>query len=148
MDVVKLCWVIKMANRRYELTDEQWERVKDMIQHSKMGRPAKDDRLMLNAMFWLARSGAGWEDLPERYGPWKTVYSRFCKWRDDGTLLRIFQSLNEDADMENLSLDSTVIKAHPHSAGAIDMGKMFCFNNCHLSFLPTRFPMPPCTPLR
>lgn len=72
---------------------------------------------MLNAMFWLARSGAGWEDLPERYGPWKTVYSRFCKWRDDGTLLRIFQSLNEDADMENLSLDSTVIKAHPHSAG-------------------------------
>ena len=118
MDVVKLCWVIKMANRRYELTDEQWERVKDMIQHSKMGRPAKDDLLMLNAMFWLARSGAGWEDLPERYGPWKTVYSRFCKWRDDGTLLRIFQSLNEDADMENLSLDSTVIKAHPHSAGA------------------------------
>ena len=97
-----------MANRRYELTDEQWERVKDMIQHSKMGRPPKDDRLMLNAMFWL----------PERYGPWKTVYSRFCKWRDDGTLLRIFQSLNEDADMENLSLDSTVIKAHPHSAGA------------------------------
>ncbi len=50
--------------------------------------------------------------------PWKTVYSCFCRWRDDGTLLRIFQSLNEDADMENLSLDSTVIKAHPHSAGA------------------------------
>ena len=74
---------------------------------------------MLNAMFCLARSGAGWEDFPERYGPWKTVYSRFCKWRDDGTLLLIFQSLNEDADMENLSLDSTVIKAHPHSAGAV-----------------------------
>lgn len=79
-----------MANRRYELTDEQWEQVKNMIQHSKMGQPPKDDRLMLNAMFWLARSGAGWEDLPDRYGPWKTVYSRFCKWRDDGTLLRIF----------------------------------------------------------
>ena len=49
---------MKMANRRYELTDEQWERVKDMIQHSKMGRPPKDDRQMRNAMFWLARSGA------------------------------------------------------------------------------------------
>ena len=108
--------MIKVANRRYELTDEQWERVKDMIQHSKMGRPPKDDRLMLNAMFWLARSGAGWEDLPERYGPWKTVYSRFCKWRDDGTLLRIFQSLNEDADMENLS------SRHIHTVLALKRG--------------------------
>ena len=48
-----------------------------------MGRTRKDDRLILNAMIWLARSGAGWEDIPERYGSWKTVYSRFCKWRDD-----------------------------------------------------------------
>ena len=89
-----------------------------MIRHSKIERPPKDYRLILNAMFWLARICARCEDLPERYGPWKTVYSHFCKWRDDGTLLRIFQSLNENADMENLSLDSTVIKAHPHSNGA------------------------------
>ena len=109
---------MKMANRRYELNDEQWERVKDMIRHSKVGRPPKDDRLMLNAMLWLARSGAGWEDLPERYGSWKTVYSRFCKWRDDGTLMRIFYSLNGDADMENLFLDSTFIEAHPYNAEA------------------------------
>ena len=107
-----------MANKRYELTEEQWNRVKDLIPRSKMGRPPKDNRLMLNAMLWLARSGAGWQDLPEHYGSWKTVYSRFCKWRDDGTFLRIFQELSQDADMENLSLDSTVIKAHPHSAGA------------------------------
>ena len=82
-----------MANRRYELTDEQWERIKELIPRSKMGRPRKDDRLILNGMFWLARSGAGWEDLPERYGSWKTVYSRFCKWRDDGTLINIFKAL-------------------------------------------------------
>ena len=107
-----------MANRRYELTDEEWERVKGMIEHSKMGRPPKDDRVMVNAMLWLARSGARWEDLPERYGSHKTVYSRFCKWRNDGTLLKIFEVLNEDADMENLSLDSTVVHAHPQSAGA------------------------------
>ena len=85
-----------------------------MIQHSKMRRPLKDGRLMLKSMFWLARSRAGWEDLPDRYDPWKTVYSCFCKWRDDGTVLWIFQSLNEDADMEYLCLDSTVIKAHPN----------------------------------
>ena len=109
---------MKMGNKRYELTEEQWNRIKDLIPHSRMGRPRKDDRLMLNAMLWLARSGAGWEDLPEWYGPWKTVYSRFCKWRDDGTFLRIFEVLTQDSDMENLSLDSTVVKAHPHSAGA------------------------------
>ena len=107
-----------MGNKRYELTEEQWNRIKDLIPHSRMGRPRKDDRLMLNAMLWLARSGAGWEGLPERYGPWKTVYSRSCKWRDDGTFLRIFEVLTQDSDMENLSLDSTVVKAHPHSAGA------------------------------
>ncbi len=107
-----------MGNKCYELTEEQWNRIKDLIPHSRMGRPRKNDRLMLNAMLWLARSGAGWEYLPERYGPWKTVYSRFCKWRDDGTFLRIFEVLTQDSDMENLSLDSTVVKAHPHSAGA------------------------------
>ena len=107
-----------MGNKRYELTEEQWNRIKDLIPQSKMGRPRKDDRLMLNAMLWLARSGAGWQDLPEGYGSWKTVYSRFCKWRDDGTFLHIFETLTQDSDMENLSLDSTVVKAHPHSAGA------------------------------
>lgn len=73
---------------------------------------------MMNAILWLARSGAAWADIPERYGSYKTVYSRFCKWRDDGTLLHIFEALNEDADFENLSIDSTSIKAHPQSAGA------------------------------
>ena len=57
-------------------------------------------------------------DLPERFGSWKTVYRRFCKWRDDGTLLKMSQSLNEDADYENLSIDSTSVKTHQHSTGA------------------------------
>ena len=105
-----------MAAKRYELSDTQWEQIKDLIPHAKTGRPPKDDRLILNAIFW--RSGAAWADIPERYGPYQTVYSRFCKWRDNGTLLRIFHALNEDADYENLCIDSTSIKAHPHSAGA------------------------------
>lgn len=108
---------INMGIKRYELTDEEWERIEKLIPKNKMGRPRKDDRLILNGMIWLARSGAGWEDMPERYGSWKTVYSRFCKWRDDGTLLNIFKTLNEDADMENLSIDSTTIKVHSHSLG-------------------------------
>lgn len=107
-----------MSNRRYEISDEQWEQIKNMFLKSKTGRPPKDNRVIFNAILWLARSGAAWADIPERYGPYQTVYSRFCKWRDDGTLLRIFKALNEDADFENLSIDSTFVKAHPQSAGA------------------------------
>lgn len=107
-----------MGQKRYELTDEQWEQIKEMMPRAKTGRPPKDDRLMLGAILWIARSGAAWADMPERYGPHQTVYSRFCKWRDDGTLLNIFKAMNEDADFENLSIDSTSVKAHQHSAGA------------------------------
>jgi Transposase and inactivated derivatives len=105
-----------MGVRRYELTDEEWERIRVHIPTSKTGRPPKDHRLMLNAMMWLAKSGAMWEDLPERYGPWKTVYSRFCKWRDEGVLAEIFTALSMDADYENLSIDSSSIKVHQHAS--------------------------------
>ena len=107
-----------MAAKRYELSDEQWEMIKDMFPKAKTGRPAKDNRIILNAIFWLARSGAAWADIPERYGSYKTVYSRFCKWCVDDTHLHNFKALNEDADFENLSIDSTSVKAHPQSAGA------------------------------
>ena len=65
-----------MAARRYELTDTQWDRIKDLIPQAKTGRPPKDDRMMLNAMLWLARSGAAWADIPARFGPHQTVYEK------------------------------------------------------------------------
>lgn len=107
-----------MPSKRYEITDEQWEQIKDLFPKAKTGRPPKDNRLMFNGIFRIARSGAAWRGMPERFGSWKTVYSRFCKWRDDETLTNIFYALNTDADFENLSIDSTIIKAHQHSAGA------------------------------
>ena len=94
-----------MSIRRYEVSDEQWNQIKDMFPRAKTGRPPKDNRIMFNAILWLSKSGAAWADIPERYEPYQTVYSRFCKWRDDGTLLNIFKVLNEDADFENLSID-------------------------------------------
>ena len=106
--------------KRYELTKEQWERVKAVLppeRTGKRGRPRKDDRKMLNGMLWIARSGAQWRELPEAYGPWQSVYARFAKWRDDGTLEAIFHALSADADMENLSLDSTCIKVHESANG-------------------------------
>lgn len=73
---------------------------------------------MLNAMVWLARSGAPWRDLPERYGSWNSVYSRFRKWIDDGILDNIFRVLSLEAELYELSLDATIVQAHQHSAGA------------------------------
>ena len=107
-----------MSQKRYELSDEQWEQIKDLFPVYRTGRPPKSNRSMFNAILWIARSGAPWRDLPECYGSWKTVYSRFCKWRDSGVVFEIFQVLNTGVDYENLSIDSTSVKAHQHSAGA------------------------------
>ena len=106
--------------KRYELTKEQWERVKPLLPPEKTGqrgRPRKDNRIMLNGMLWIAQSGAQWRELPEAYGPWQSVYARFAKWRDDGTLKKVFRALSEDADTENLSMDSTCIKVHESANG-------------------------------
>lgn len=68
--------------RRYELTDDEWNRIVDLLSPENTGkqdRPRKDNRTIVNGMVWIARSGAPWRDLPERYGPWETVYSRFRK---------------------------------------------------------------------
>ena len=72
----------------------------------------------MNGIVWLARRGAPWRDLPESYGSWKTVYSRFRKWIDDGILDNIFRILSLEAELEELSIDASIIQAHQHSAGA------------------------------
>ena len=71
-----------MTVRRYEMSDEQWKQIKDMFPRAKTGRPPKDNRIMFNAILWIARSGSAWRNLPERYGAYQTVYSRFCKRYD------------------------------------------------------------------
>ena len=73
---------------------------------------------MLNGMVWIARSGAPWRDLPERYGSWNSVYSRFRKWIDDGILDNVFRVLSLEAELYELSMDATIVQAHQHSAGA------------------------------
>ena len=107
--------------RRYELTDQEWNRIKDLLppeKSGKRGRPSKDNRMILNAMVWIARSGAPWRDLPECYGPWETVYSRFRKQINDGILDNIFRVLSLDAELDELFMDSSIVQAHQHSAGA------------------------------
>ena len=107
--------------RRYEISDTEWERVKDILppeRTGKAGRPSGDNRTALNGILWIVRSGAPWRDLPERYGSWSTLYDKFARWSDLGIFEKIFNILNVDADMQDLSMDSTSIKVHQHAAGA------------------------------
>jgi transposase len=105
--------------RRNEITDEQWERIKDLLP-GKQGDPgvtAKDNRLFINAILWIAKTGVPWRDLPERFGNWNSVWRRFDRWARKGAWLRIMQGL-QDPDFEWLILDTTVVRAHQHASGA------------------------------
>jgi transposase len=112
---------MSINRRRYEINDEEWERVKDLLppeRTGKPGRPSGDNRTALNGILWIARSGAAWRDLPERYGSWSTLYDKFKRWSDAGVFEGIFEILNVDADTQDLCIDSTSIKVHQHAAGA------------------------------
>ena len=117
-------WMDKYEN--YELTEEQWKRIQPLLPPENKGRkerPRKDDRMMLNGMLWMNRSGAQWRQLPKCYGPWQSVYSRFAKWQKDGIWESIFSELSKDVDTENLSIDSTCVKVHQSSNGGEKNGK-------------------------
>jgi transposase len=111
--------------KRYELNEWQYELIEDLLpKNGKPGGRWKPHRDLLNGMFWVLNSGARWREMPERYGAWQTVYSRFRKWRDDGTfqkmLDRLHLKLNADGtiDLETWYVDSTVIRATRSAAGA------------------------------
>ncbi len=109
------------TRRRYEITDTEWERLKKYFperQERQLGRPRSGDRPILNGILWIARTGAPWADLPERYGAKSTVYDRFTQWQKSGLFAKILEELGEDADLQDMSMDSTIADAHQHSAGA------------------------------
>lgn len=112
--------------KRHELTDTQWEKIKPLLppEKPKTGRTNHDHRTLLNGMIWRAKTGTPWRDLPERYGKWKTVYSRWLRWRDAGVWQRVWEALQQEADhngevaWEIHFIDSTIVRAHQHAAGA------------------------------
>ncbi len=105
--------------RRHEITDDRWDRIKDLLpgREGDPGVTAKDNRLFINAVLWIAKTGAPWRDLPERFGNWNSIWRRFDRWSSKGVWEHIFREL-QDPDVEWLLLDSTVIRAHQHAAGA------------------------------
>ncbi len=109
---------------RHHLSDAQWAKVQPHLPPRKpgAGRPRKDDRLILDALLWLLRTGAPWRDLPSDYGSWRTVYSRFFRWRAAGVWERLFAAVLEAAGEAGQStayfVDGSSIRAHQHAAGA------------------------------
>lgn len=102
------------------LRDDQWERIKDLLpgKSSDCGVTAKDNRLFIEAVLWIGRTGAPWRDLPPELGNWHTTFVRFSRWAKHGVWDRVFAAMSQDKDLEEVMLDSSIIRAHQHAAGA------------------------------
>ncbi|WP_374202309.1 IS5 family transposase [Streptomyces sp. MW-W600-10] len=109
---------------RHEVTDQAWAVIGPLLAPPRMGRPVRDRRQVLNGILWKLSTGAAWRDLPERYGPWKTVYERFRRWSADGTWDRLLAHVQQhsdaigEVDWSIVCVDSTIVRAHQHAAGA------------------------------
>ena len=106
--------------RRYSLRDDQWDRIKGLLpgRDGHVGVTAKDNRLFVDGVIYRYRAGIPWRDLPERFGHWKAVHTRFSRWAERGVWKKLFETLAADADNEYAMIDSTIVRAHQHSAGA------------------------------
>jgi putative transposase len=105
---------------RHRLTDEQWRRIEHLIpgKPGDPGRSGKDNRLFVDAIVWLARTGTPWRDLSPCFGKWNSVWKRFRRWAKAGVWERIMAALVDDPDFESVIIDGTIIRAHQHAAGA------------------------------
>jgi len=104
--------------RRHEIADDAWERIQGLLPgRAGTKGPTADNRLFVNAVLWIGKTGAPWRDLPARFGKWNSVWRRFTRWADKGVWRKVFDAL-QDPDLEWLILDSTVVRAHPSAAGA------------------------------
>lgn len=109
--------------RRHEISEDQWDKIKDLFPPERKpqgGRPGKSNRIMLNAILYWLNTGIPWRDLPERYGPWQSVYSHFRSWTQANVWEGIFHALTAQdlVDETTLMLDSTTVKVHQYGSGA------------------------------
>ena len=106
--------------RRHALRNDQWERIEHLLpgRAGTVGVTAKDNRLFVEAVLYRYRAGIPWRDLPERFGDFRVVHTRFSRWAKTGVWVRVFEHLAQDADNEYAMIDATIVRAHQHSAGA------------------------------
>lgn len=105
---------------RLVLDDDDWSRIAPHIigDERSRGTSGRDNRMFVEGVLWIVRTGAPWRDLPEVFGDWNTVYRRFSRWSRKGIWDRIFAAMSDDPDFEYLIVDSTIVRAHQHAAGA------------------------------
>ena len=102
------------------LRDDQWERLKEFVPGGRKGKrgPRADNRRFLNALLWMARSGGRWRDFPKQFGKHAAVKRRYYRWIEMGVLDAVLAALAREADLEWLMIDTTIVRAHQHAAGA------------------------------
>jgi len=100
------------------LRDDQWDRMKDLLPGtlSDCGVTAKDNRLFVEAVLWIARTGSPWRDLPKCFGHWHRVYVRYNRWSKKGIWSKLFETLSDDQDLESLMVDGSIVRVHQHGA--------------------------------
>ena len=103
---------------RFDLTDEEWVIIGPLLPVQGRGPDRKDDRMVLNGIFYILRTGAPWRDLPERYGPRTTVYNRYVRWGERGVWQGIFESLALECEDALVFIDASIVKAHRAAAGS------------------------------
>lgn len=109
---------LQLRPSRYELSHAQWERIEPLVpgKVGDPGRTASENRLFVNGVLWVLRSGARWSDLPPRYGQYKSEHKRFTRWAANGVWERVFRALTKDRDNEYLMIDSSIVRAHAQAA--------------------------------
>jgi putative transposase len=102
------------------LREDQFNRIAAALPGytGRVGRPVEDNRRFVEAVVWMGRNGGRWRSLPAEYGKWSSAHKRFKRWADAGIWQMIFNTLVEDADMEWVMIDSTIVRAHQHATGA------------------------------
>lgn len=102
------------------LRDDQWKKIAGLLpgRTETVGVTAQDNRLFIEGVLWVARTGAHWRELPDRYGHWNSVFQRYNRWSNTGVRERLFQTLSDDPDFEYVMIDSIIVRVHQHSAGA------------------------------
>src|ERR1035437_2344399 len=105
---------------RLVLSDVAWERMAPLIigRPDQKGSTGRDNRMFVEGVLWIVRTGSPWRDLPEAFGDWNSVFRRFSRWSIKGVWYRTFEAMSDDPDFEYLIIDSTIVRAHQHAAGA------------------------------
>jgi len=102
---------------RYDLTDFEWSVIEPLLPMDRRGPKPKNNRQILNGIFYILRAGCPWRDLPERYGPYTTVYNRFNRWRKAGIWDKLMDAIVKAHDGEVQMIDSSIVRVHQHASG-------------------------------